>query len=209
MERTEWELVPLVQQEREELARSLSEELLNLDMLLDADPDALQPCQRERILELHRRINHCVISPCEASGAPALSARPGFVEEAREAFLEFEPNGTLPLEDFLSLVGDERDCSKCPGATDYPGVSGVRCDLDTTPLMAWLTGSGLEDMLDFELVPEEMEILAEEVESRMDHTKVRYTSSVSPHYLRQVVRYLRYWSGLGFGVVPAVADSIN
>lgn len=206
-ERIEWELVPRVRPDRQDLVEDLAEEILELDAALELAGDHLSEDDEERLLDLHARMANCLLSPCEAAEAPLLRVRTAWQDLAAQTFASLPDHDALDEETFLQLMGQQHDCAMCDGKSKFAGVSGVPCEFDLTPLATILPQDELCDSVQFELAPDEMLRLAAEVEVRkqtrsfsgIDHADARL-------YLGEMERYLRFWARLGFGVAPAFVE---
>jgi hypothetical protein len=207
-ERLEWELVPMVKSDRHAEVEALATEILDLDAKLEAAPERMTPAEQTRLIDLQKRMSQCVVSPCEAAGTPLLRARPRWKEESAVVYRESGCKGEVSLDDFLQVVGGQHDCALCDGASAYPGVSGIPCEFDLTPLAQVLADESVLEQIQFELEPREMEALAVELEGRARSKAAKKANDIDPgHYLSDAVRFLRYWARLGFGVAPAHVDS--
>jgi len=207
-ERMEWELVPLVKEDKRTLVEELAAEVLRLDAMLEMDPRNMSREDQELLVSLQQRMSECVISPCEGAGAPHLSTRDNWREEALEAFAECETGDALSQEEFLLYLGRQHDCSRCEGASANPGVSGLPCDYDLTPMRELLPDDSILEQTQFELEPAEMLRLAEELADRI--ARQNFATPTDPKaqaYLLDAVRFLRFWSAQGYGVAPAYARS--
>jgi len=200
----EWELVPRVREESRCVVEQLAAEILSLDALLEVAPSRMTEAQKKRLIELQGKMEECAVSPCEAAGTPRLSTRDGWVDQVRRLFEERGVSGRIPFNDFLSLMGGQHDCTSCRGRSAHPGVSGIPCQFDLTPLAAILGDDPLTDQVQFELEPDEMIALASDINERVICGAFsRATALNAKAYLEDAVRFLLFWSALGFGVAPA------
>jgi len=207
-DRLEWQLVPLVKESQREVVEALAEEALKLDAVMEVAPQRMRPVDQDRLLDLQRRMDACVESPCEAAEAPPMASRPTWNQDAHGALTGIEGVAALPLDAFLSRLGNQPDCARCPGACRYPGVSGMPCDFDLSPLSLVLTDKDLLDHVQFELSPPEMEALAARLDAyRIDGWYSRPQDVDPEEYLADASRFLRFWSKKGFGVAPAYATA--
>lgn len=207
MERLEWELIPLVRDEDRDLIHDLAIEVLALDFALASRQEGLSRPQQDQLLTLQSRMGNCVQTPCEAAGAPYLCDRISFLEDASEAYHELGPEPGLSFEEFVHMARTQRDCAGCPGACAYPGVTGVPCDFDLTPILSIVPDLSIRKCLSFELIPEDMYDLAERLENRVTRRGYQPHPEVnSLEYLEHVIRFLRFWARKGFGVAPAYTD---
>ncbi len=203
-ERMEWELVPRVREERRDVVERLAGEILSLDALLEVAPNRMTEAQKKRLIELQGKMEECAVSPCEAAGTPRLSTREGWVEQVKRLFEERGVSGRIPFDDFLGLMGGQHDCSSCRGRSGHPGVSGIPCQFDLTPLPSILGDDPITDQVHFELEPDEMTALASDINERLIcGIYNRVAGMDSRAYLEDAVRFLLFWSALGFGVAPA------
>jgi len=203
-ERTEWELVPLVREDRRALVEELAEEILSLDAILEVAPERMTEDQQARLIQLQREMAECVVSPCEAADAPLLSTRPDWTSEVRTAFENMPSNDGLCLREFVEMMDVQHDCSRCEGASLFPGVSGIPCEFDLTPLFEILTRDTLLEQVQFEMEPDEMRLLADDLDRRLlCKAFCQLTDFDTESYLSDAVRFLRYWAHLGYGVAPA------
>jgi hypothetical protein len=207
-ERIEWELVPRVRPDQQDIVEEIANEILRLDGALEFGRSAVGEQDEERLLSLHARMANCLLPPCEAANTPLLNVRDRWQELAADAMATLPDYDGLDRESFLSFMGQQHDCSECEGKSHFGGVSGVLCEFDLTPLACILSQDELWEAAQFELTPVEMVGFAGEVESR------RRTGSFVPldqidaeSYLLEVVRYLRFWSNLGFGVAPVCVEA--
>ena len=207
-ERLEWELVPVVAEDRREEVEYIALEVLDLDAKLEIAPGRMTPREEERLVELQRSMSSCVVSPCKAAGAPLISSRPGWQVEASRAFEELDKADAVNLGDFLSYVGRLHDCSRCDGASRFPGVSGIPCDFDVESVLASLA-DGLRDRLQFEMDQEEMLALANDLERLHLEGLSGAGADSAVGVIEDMARFLRYWGGLGFGVAPAFVTAVD
>lgn len=203
-ERMEWELVPRVREENRVVVERLAGEILSLDAMLEVAPSRMTEAQRCRLIELQGKMEECAVSPCEAAGTPSLSTRDGWVEQVRKLFEERGVAGRIPFNDFLRLMGGQHDCASCRGRSAYPGVSGIPCQFDLTPLPDVLCDEQIADQVHFELEPDEMTALASDINEKIICGAYNRSDGLnSKAYLEDAVRFLLFWSALGFGVAPA------
>ena len=209
-ERIEWELVPRVRIDKRREVEALAEEILALDTLLQLAPSRLSVAQQEQLVDFQSRMAGCVTSPCEAAEAPLLGSRPGWDYDARDAFGELGRPPELSIDEFTELIGKQHDCTLCNGAASHPGVSGIPCEFDLTPMAAVVSDERLGEQVQFELEPEEMLMLADDLHHVLvcrTFSDGEETDAVS--YLEDAIRYLRFWAGLGFGVAPAYVKAAS
>ncbi|MBM4353446.1 MAG: hypothetical protein FJ109_06550 [Deltaproteobacteria bacterium] len=203
-ERMEWELVPRVREENRSEVEQLAGEILSLDALLEVAPNRMTETQRKRLIDLQGKMERCAESPCEAAATPRLSTRAGWVEQVRQLFEERGVAGRISFDDFLRLMGGQHDCSSCRGRSAYPGVSGIPCQFDLTPLPSILADGQRADQVHFELEPDEMTALASDLNEKIICGAYLESDGLdSKAYLEDAVRFLLFWSALGFGVAPA------
>jgi len=205
-ERLEWELVPRVKDEMCREVEEIAEEILNIDALVSNEAGGPNAEQQLRLDELKQRMTGCILSPCDAAESPLLSSRPDWLKEAASTWESLPAAAALPLRDFSDLFGRQHDCTRCQGASSFPGASGIPCELDLGPLLAMVSDEQIRDQVNYELSPDEMLALAQDLEAL--HKGRQYTTPdlVDPdEYLDDVVRFLRFWAGKGFGVAPASA----
>ena len=207
-ERIEWELVPRVRPDQQDAVEEIASEILRLDAALEMGRDSLSERDEEQLIELHARMADCLLSPCEAAETPLLSLRERWQELAANALAALPEFEGLDQESVFSLMGQQHDCSACGGKSGFAGVTGVLCEFDLTPLARILPEDEISESAQFELTPEEMLGFAAELESRRrtgNFARVEQLDSES--YLTEIVRYLRFWAGVGFGVAPAFVEA--
>ncbi len=206
-ERIEWELVPRVRPDRQDAVEELAAQILHLDAALELARNQLSEEDEERLLDLHVRMADCLLSPCEAAKTPLLRVRERWRELAASALASLPQSEGLDEESFFSLMGQQHDCSMCDGKSSFPGVSGVPCEFNLTPLARILPQDELWEAAQFELLPEEMVSFASEVETRRRTATFADVGGLdATAYLAEIERYLRFWAHLGFGVAPAYVD---
>lgn len=202
-ERLEWELVPQVRDSEKERVHLLAQEALELDAMVEMAPHTMTAADRNRLVELQRSMEDCVVSPCETAQARLLSQRPGWEEEAGAAHAELAPRD-VTFEQFLEYTGSQYDCLACPGASEHAGISGVPCDFDLTPMLRILPDDEISEQVQFELSASEMQVLADTLDQVVCMTVFREDPTVDAKaYLKDAARYLRFWADHGFGVAPA------
>jgi hypothetical protein len=207
-DRIEWELVPRVRPDQQDEVDAIAEEILRLDGALELGRQAFSEQDEERLLSLHARMANCLLPPCEAAETPLLSVRERWPELAAQALATLPDYDGLDRESLLGFMGQQHDCSQCEGRSSFGGISGVLCEFDLTPLATILSQDELWESAQFELTPVEMVNFAADVESRhrsgsfapLDHLD-------ASSYLSEIIRYLRFWASLGFGVAPAFVEA--
>lgn len=205
-ERLEWELVPQVREEDKEMVHLLAEEALELDAMMEMAPHTMNQAQRGRLVELQRRMEDCVASPCEASGATLVKDRRDWKTEARASYARFAPSD-VSEEQYLEYTGKQYDCLSCQGASKHAGVSGIPCDFDLTPMLRILAHDEVSEQVQFELRPSEMLTVADALDQVLALTSFAGDPEVDEKaYLKEAARFLRFWAGLGFGVAPAFVE---
>jgi hypothetical protein len=203
-ERMEWELVPRVKPEHRDEVSTIAEEILRLDAALDAAPEGLAGVDEERLLELQARMARCLVSPCAEAQTPLLAGREQWRETVAGLFATLPGHEELDQALFANLMGQQHDCALCDGRTAFPGVSGVPCEFDLTPLTLVLPGTESLETVQFELSADEMLRLADELELSFRAGSYLQPPGVDAKlYLSECVRYLRFWARLGFGLAPA------
>ncbi len=206
-EKLEWELVPRVKESEREAVEGLAEEALRLDAMMEVAPHRLTRADQDRLVELQRNMEECVVLPCEAAEAPQVGSRPDWGDEVKTLYEELEDNGGLTLQQFREHVETNHDCTRCPGAFSFPGVSGMPCDFELAPLLGVLVDDDLKEQVQFELAPSEMTELAEALELQLRMGSfLELEDRDTKAYLADAIGYLRFWSEAGFGVAPAFVN---
>jgi len=203
-ERLEWELVPLVRAEKRDEVERLGREILDLDAQLEIAPHEMNAEEMKRLVQLQSGMVRCIVTPCEAAGAPLVNDVSGWADEVEQVFDSMDLEHGLTRDEFVRHVGRQRDCSRCRGASQFPGVSGAPCEFDLTHLSCLLLDEGLAEQVQFELQPQEMREYAAAIRRVLSTEAFRRSDLVDSHsYLEGVARFLEFWAELGFGVAPA------
>lgn len=205
LERLEWELVPRVRSDRREQVEAIALAILELDELLADGGGTAQSL--EELPRLHKELAECLVSPCEASGAPLLDERQGWNQEVEKAFGLLPPGNGMSFDDFQVAMSRQHDCSRCPGGSGYPGLGGIPCTFDLTPLKMIVGAAGWAERVGEELSPPAMAELAGMVERCLWSGQYRSCELAdSRHYLAQMAAFLRFWSARQFGVAAASGE---
>jgi hypothetical protein len=203
-ERMEWELVPLVREEKRDEVERLGREILDLDARFEIAPHEMNPDEMKRLVQLQSGMARCIITPCEAAEAPFVNDRTGWERDVEGAFDSLELAHGLTRDDFVRHIGRQRDCGRCRGASDFPGVSGSPCEFDLTHLGNLLLDEALAEKVQFEMQPPEMREFAEAIMAVLAAGAFRRSDLIDTRqYLRAMAEFLEFWAELGYGVAPA------
>lgn len=203
-ERMEWELVPLVREEKRDEVERLGREILDLDARFELAPHEMKPDEMRRLVQLQSGMARCIVTPCEAADAPLVNDRTGWESEVETAFNSLDLAAGLSREDFVRNIGRQRDCARCRGASDFPGVSGSPCEFDLTHLVHLLLDDVLAEQIQFEMQPQEMREFAGAIRDVLSTGAFRRSDLIDTrYYLRAIAEFLEFWAELGYGVAPA------
>lgn len=202
-DRLEWELVPRVREESIREVEEIAEQILYLDGMIGPEEREIPDEYLLQLHELKERLSLCLLSPCEAAGAPLLSSRPGWRKEAAAAWKSLPEFAAMPLSQFTKIFAQQHDCTRCPGASAFPGSSGIPCKVDLEPLLAIVSNPEIIEQVQYELAPHEMRSLADELERYAASRRYNDVKDVDPaKYLTDLAHFLRFWADQKFGVSP-------
>jgi len=158
-----------------------------------------------QLAELERRYEELTVPKCEAAKAPTVSQDPDWETRVLEEFEEIDID--IELEDFMSLRSEEPDCERCPYASPYSLFPMDPCEFSAGALEEILLDAELADVATRAMDQAEMVGYAQRLEDALNANLFQeHTAVHSEDYIEKAVAFLRFWSGLGFSLQPALLD---
>lgn len=158
-----------------------------------------------QLAELERRYEELTVPKCEAAQAPTVSQDPDWETRVLEEFEELDID--CELEDFMKLRSEEPDCERCPYASPYSLFPMDPCEFSAGALEEILLDAELAEAASRGMECAGMAEYAQRLEDALGAGRFQeHTAVHSEDYIEKAVAFLRFWSGLGFSLQPALLD---
>ncbi|MCC6621007.1 MAG: hypothetical protein IT385_07115 [Deltaproteobacteria bacterium] len=205
--RIDWQLIRPARPGKK-YARALDEVEAKIEAHLhEATLRVLTPAEVGALTALEDRQDNASIAACEAAHAPRVADDPDW--EARLVDEYAESDTDMELDEYLEVRAREFDCERCPHASALSLYPQDPCEVSVGPIEDALVDETLAAALREAMGPDDMRALAERLEAALTADRLRAVEGLDvADLVREAVRFLRFWSRLGFGVRPEVVSEL-